>query len=321
MNKRSLITLIIFIIFLCLSLITLNLSYYIDSPGNNDKPVSVIIQRGFSVKKIGKELSKHNLVLHPKIFFIVHKLFFKSAPLQSGEYLLPAHATIKEIIKILQDGDVIVHKLTLPEGITKKEILDKIDNDPMLVGTITKDFKEGELLADTYYYTYGESKMMLLNRIYNKSQNIINELWEKRAENLPLENKEEALVLASIVEKETGISVERARIAGVFINRLRKKMKLQADPTVIYAVTKGEYTLNRAITLADLRLDSPYNTYLYEGLPPTAIASPGKQALEATLNPLLTKDLYFVANGIGGHNFSSSLEEHNHHVKNYRNVQ
>lgn len=320
MNKDRLFTLIVFIIVLGFSLVTLNLSYYIEAPANNDKPVKVIIQRGFSIKRIGKELAKYNLVIHPKIFFIVHKLFFKSAPLQSGEYLIPAHSNIKNIIEILKEGDVIIHKLTLPEGITKKEILDKINNDKMLVGKITKEFKEGELLADTYHYTYGESKMMLLNRIYKKSKEVIDELWEKRAENLPIATKEEAIVLASIIEKETSLARERPHIAGVFINRLRKKMKLQADPTVIYAITKGEYAFKRSITLADLRFNSPYNTYLYEGLPPTAIASPGKKSLEAVLNPLATKDFYFVADGSGGHNFSSSLTDHNNHVRNYRNA-
>ncbi len=321
MNNRNFLSIIIFLILLSSSLIVLNLSYYIETPSSSDSSVNIIIQRGFSVKRIGKELAKYNLVRQPKIFALVHKLFFKARPLRSGEYEIPAHASIRDIILLLQKGDVIVHKLTLQEGITKKEIFDKILSESMLVGSITKDFQEGDLLADTYYYTYGESKMMLLNRIYNKSQAIIDELWEKRAANLPFDNKKDAIILASIIEKETSMASERPRISSVFINRLRKKMRLQADPTVIYAITKGEYAFNRSITLADLKFDSPYNTYLYIGLPPTAIASPGKNAFEAALNPLATNDLYFVANGTGGHNFSSSLNDHNNHVRNYRNAQ
>ena len=221
----------------------------------------------------------------------------------------------------MHKGMVIIHKLTLPEGITNKEIVDNIRNDSALVGEITKEFKEGDLLADTYFYTYGESKMMLLNRIYHKSQAIIDELWEKRSANLPLANKNEAVVLASIIEKETNLASERKRIAGVFINRLRKNIKLQADPTVIYAVTQGQYVFNREITRADLKIDSPYNSYLYAGLPPTAIASPGISSIEAALNPLETNELYFVVNGLGGHNFSSTLAEHNNHVTNFRKGQ
>ena len=320
MNKKSIFYIILFLSLLSSSLLFLNLSYYIEAPSGKSSITNIIIQRGFSVKKIGKELKKQGLVKHPKIFFLVHRLFFKSATLQSGEYLIPANSSIRDIITIMKEGDVVVHKLTLREGITKKEILDKIIEETMLVGFITKDFEEGELLADTYYYTYGESKMMLLNRIYNKSKAIIDELWEKRDEGLPINSKKEALTLASIIEKETYIESERPRIAGVFVNRLRKNMRLQADPTVIYAITKGEYVFNRSITLADLKFDSPYNTYLYVGLTPTAIASPGKKALEAALKPLKTNELYFVANGKGGHNFSVSLGEHNNHVRNYKNA-
>ena len=320
MNKRNLSSIALFLFILGSSLLYLNLSHYINAPGHNQKPINLIIERGFSVKKIGKELMQRHLITQPKVFYLVHKIFFKAVTLQAGEYEIPAHASIRQMIKLFRDGSIIIHKLTIPEGITKQEILNKILNESMLVGEITKEFNEGELLADTYQYTYGESKMMLLNRIYNKSQVIIDELWEKRSPDLPLTNKTQALALASIVEKETGIAEERPRIAGVFTNRLRKKMKLQADPTVIYAITKGEYVFNRSITAADLKNKSPYNTYVNIGLPPTAIASPGKAALEAALNPLKTDELYFVANGQGGHNFSSSLNAHNNHVKNYRNA-
>ncbi len=221
-------------------------------------------------------------------------------------------------MEIINKGIVVIHKLTILEGVTTKEIIDKISLEKALIGGITREFKEGELLSDTYHYTYGESRIVVLERIYNRSKVVVEELWEKRALKLPLANKQEALVLASIIEKETGIASERPRIAGVFINRLRKKMKLQADPTVIYAVTKGQYTLTRALTVADLRIKSPYNTYIHKGLPPTPIASFGKSALEAALNPTSTSELYFVADGKGGHNFSTTLAKHNAHVNNYR---
>ena len=317
--KSKYIRLSLFLLLLGFGLVYLNLSYYINSTGNNAQAIRLIINRGYSVKKIGKELAKNDLIFHAKLFWLIDKLFFAKYPLQAGEYEIPARASIRDIINMMQKGDVIIHKLILPEGITVKEITDKILAESMLIGEISKEFLEGDFLANTYYYTYGETKMMLLNRIYQESQEIIDELWNKRSPNLPLVSKKDAVTLASIIEKETGIANERPRIAGVFINRLRKGMKLQADPTVIYAVTQGKYPLNRALTLSDLRIKSLYNSYLYTGLPPTAIATPGRAALEAALNPLLTNELYFVVDGKGGHNFSSNLVQHNQYVKNYRN--
>jgi len=308
----------LFVFVLTSFLAYLNLGYYVNSPGGNDQAVRIIINRGYSVKKIGKELTKNDLVIHPKLFWLIHKIFFAQTSLQAGEYEIPIHASIRDIINMMHRGEVIIHKLTLPEGITVKEIITKIQLEPMLLGEVTNEFAEGDFLANTYFYTYGETKMMLLNRMYKESQTIIDELWNKRSPNLPLSSKKDAMTLASIIEKETSIGSERARISAVFINRLRKNMKLQADPTVIYAVTRGQYVLNRSITLNDLKIKSLYNTYLYSGLPPTPIATPGKAALEAALNPLNTNELYFVVDNKGGHNFSTNLNDHNIHVQNYR---
>ena len=318
---RNILHSIVFIITLGMILLYLNLNHYVNVPSQIDKSSQVIIKRGYSAKRIGKELKQYGYIGSSKIFYLINRFLFNNKALQAGEYEIPANATIKEIIRKMQKGDVIVHKFIIPEGVTKFDILSQIKVNPMLVGEINKDFAEGDLLADTYHYTYGESKMMLLNRIYKKSQEIITELWKNRQSDLPFSTVSEALSLASIIEKETSLATERKHISGVFINRLRKKMKLQADPTVIYAVTKGEYILNRHISRADLNLDSPYNTYFYPGLPPTAIASPGSAALEAALNPMQTNDLYFVVDGKGGHNFSSSLSEHNINVNNYRKWQ
>jgi UPF0755 protein len=321
MNKRQLLSIALFLFILGSSLFYFNLSHYINIYGSNEKSANILIKKGYSAKRIGKELAQHGLIEHPKLFYLLHKLIFRAVPLQAGEYEIPAHATMRNIIDIMHKGMVIIHKFSITEGSTNKETIEKINNEPSLVGEIEQKFNEGDLLADTYYFTYGESKMTLLKRIYYKSQLNIDNAWNNRQSDLPLANKNEAVILASIIEKETGIADERARISGVFINRLRKNIKLQADPTVIYAVTQGQYTLNRSLSLADLKINSPYNSYIYPGLPPTAIASPGKASLEAALNPAKTNDLYFVANGQGGHNFSSSLAEHNQHVNNYRNNQ
>ncbi len=309
-----------FISLLFLSIIYLNLNYYINAQGSNNKPVNIIIKHGFSVKQIGKELVRHKIISSSKVFYLIHKLCFKSISLKAGEYEIPPHATLHNIFRIMNKGIVVVHKLVIPEGITHKEIMTKILNEPLLKGDITQEYSEGDFLADTYHYIYGETKMDLINRVYYKSQLVIDDLWKNRQENLPLKDKKEAVALASIIEKETGIASEKRKIAAVFINRLNKQMRLQADPTVIYAVTKGKEPFLRSISKSDLKLDSPYNTYVYNGLPPTAIASPGKDALYAALHPENTKDLYFVANGNGGHNFSANLSDHNNHVRNYRNV-
>lgn len=311
---------LLFVLIIGSSLAYLNLSHYIKAPGTNEQAVRLIIPRGYSVKEIAYELTDSNLIKYPRIFWLTHRFFFAECPLQAGEYEFPPHSSVENIINMTNEGQVIAHKFTVTEGTTTKEITDDIITETMLIGNISREFNEGDFLADTYYYTYGETKMMLLNRMYKQSQALLDELWIKRIPNLPLANKQEAVILASIIEKETGLASERRRIAGVFINRLRKNIKLQADPTVIYAITQGKYIFNRRITRSDLKIKSLYNTYLYYGLPPTAIGNPSKVAVEAVLNPLQTNELYFVATGNGGHNFSSSLTEHNDNVSKYRKI-
>jgi UPF0755 protein len=296
----------------------LNLHYYIDAPGNNSTIVDLVIHKGYSAKRIGKELVKNDIINNAKIFTIVKRLFFPEYILKAGEFEIPPNSSITEVLTIINKGVVVTHKFKITEGTTTKEILDKILENKTLIGGITKEYEDGDFIADTYYYTYGESRMTVLERIYNRSKMLLDNLWETRAPNLPYSSKEEAVILASIIEKETGIASERPRISAVFNNRLKKNMKLQADPTVIYAVTKGQYTLGRPIRKSDLRLDSPYNTYIYTGLPPTAITNAGKAAIEAALNPMHTNEIFFVADGRGGHNFSATLSKHNNYVQNYR---
>lgn len=316
MNKTLLVLVTILVI--GSSLLYINLSHYLNSPNSQDHSINVIIPKGYSVKKISKELAKKEVIKYPNLFWVMHKIFFSELSLQAGEYEILPHSSVRNILDMMHEGRVVIHKVTFPEGITVKEILDKVQSENLLFGEITKEFHEGDFLANTYHYTYGETKMMFLNRIYNDSQATIDNLWEGRDANLPLSSSREAVILASIIEKETGVANERPKIAAVFINRLRKKMRLQADPTVIYAITTGKYVFNRSITKSDLKIKSLYNTYLYSGLPPTAIASPGKEALYAALHPENTKAIYFVVDGKGGHNFSENLDQHNMHVNNYR---
>jgi UPF0755 protein len=220
---------------------------------------------------------------------------------------------------MLVSGKSVLHRITIPEGLTVRQVLDRIKQEEVLVGDINENILEGYLLPETYFFTYGDKRQMIIDRMHKNMQTTINELWEKRSDNLPFKTKEEALTLASIIEKETGIDSERKKVAAVFINRLKKGMKLQADPTTIYAVTSGKIDLNRSLSKKDLMIESPFNTYYSFGLPPHPIANPGKASIEAALNPASTKDLFFVVSIDGaGHKFSDNLTEHNNNVREYR---
>ena len=216
---------------------------------------------------------------------------------------------------------MIVRSLTIPEGKALVEIKKIVDENPYLSGEITLNLKEGEILPETYHFTRGEPRNSILEKARQAMKKELAAAFAGRDEKLPIKNEQELLTLASIVEKETGVTSERAKVASVFVNRLNLGMKLQTDPTVIYAVTNGEMNLGRPLYKKDLAYDSPYNTYVYEGLPPAPICSPGREALQAAAHPATTKYLYFVADGItGGHRFAKSLKEHNDNVIRYRRL-
>jgi UPF0755 protein len=244
----------------------------------------------------------------------------RASELKAGDYAIPAHASPVEIMNILINGKAIVYKLTLPEGYTTAMALDLIRKHPSLEGEITIAPAEGSLLPETYVFNRGMARDALIKEMQEDHTAAINQLWPTRTPNLPFTTKEEAVTLASIVEKETGIASERPRVAAVFVNRLRKGMKLQSDPTIIYGLTGG-VPLGRGIRQSELEKATPYNTYVIPGLPPTPIANPGKEALKAVLNPAPTEDLYFVADGSGGHAFASTLAEHEKNVQNWRQIE
>lgn len=244
----------------------------------------------------------------------------KTAALKAGEYAIPSGASPRQIMNILVEGKSIVYKLTLAEGLTSAMILDLVRSHPSLTGDISVSPSEGSLLPETYVFNRGMPRDDLILRMQEDHKNALNELWEKRAPNLPLASQQEAVILASIVEKETGVAEERPRVAAVFVNRLRKGMKLQSDPTIIYGLTKG-VPLGRGIRKSELEKPTPYNTYVIVGLPPTPIANPGKASLAAVLNPAPTEDLYFVADGTGGHVFAATLAEHERNVQKWREIE
>jgi UPF0755 protein len=292
---------------------------YFNSPGPLKQSTVLIFEQKESLSHFSKKLALAKVIKHDKPFKLAMQLVNVYFPLKAGEYKFNAHITPKQILHILVEGKSLVHKFRLVEGTMVKLVLDQIMEQKVLVGDIDYNVPEGYLLPDTYFFTYGDNRATLVNLMKEKMRLTLDELWESRDKTIPIKTKEEALTLASIIEKETSLASERKKVAAVYVNRLKKGMKLQADPTTIYGITHGQFQFNRQITRADLMMDSPYNTYYIKGLPPHAIAIPSRASIEAALNPANTKDIFFVANGLGGHNFSETLRQHNEYVRAYRN--
>ena len=254
-------------------------------------------------------------------YLLRNRLGHKPLELKAGDYEIKKNASMAEIMETLTQGRGVLSKLTIPEGMTSLQIVERLREEDELVGDITEIPPEGSLLPDTYRFSKGMERRELLERMQAEMQRFLAAVWERRQPSLPISTPEEAIIFASIVEKETGRADERGRVAAVFMNRLKKGMRLQSDPTVIYGIAGGQGTLGRPITRADLDQKTPHNTYQIGGLPPTPICNPGRSAIEATLNPPATTDLYFVADGTGGHTFSDTLKEHNAAVTNWRKVE
>ena len=279
----------------------------------------VWVPKGAGLNKTAQILAESGTIENALWFILFARALQLENQLKAGEYAFEGDISYAKVLDKLVKGDVIVRSLTIPEGKSLVEIKKIVQENPYLSGDITLALKEGEILPETYHFVRGEKRDAILEKARQAMKKTLTEAYNARADNLPLKSAEELLILASIVEKETGIASERAKVASVFVNRLNQGMKLQTDPTVIYAVTNGTMDLGRPIYKRDLAYDSPYNTYVYEGLPPAPICSPGKAAIEAAANPEKTVYLYFVADGVtGGHRFAKSLAEHNANVARYR---
>lgn len=283
--------------------------------------VNVVIPKGASSGLVARSLFEAGVISHPLVFRIYARVAGLDKQLKAGEYQFMPEVSIVEVLEKIANGEVYYHKVTIPEGLTSGQIMYMLSSYPELSGEISIDVKEGELLPETYSFELGASRDSILLQAKAAMKKAKEEIWQLRNENLPIKNAEEMLILASIIEKETGIAGERKLVSSVFVNRLKKGMKLQTDPTVIYSLTEGESDFGRKLSRSDLQVDSPYNTYKHYGLPPGPICNPGKEALLAAVQPENTKFLYFVANGKGGHNFATSLNEHNTNVQNYRKLQ
>lgn len=294
------------------------------APGPLPMQKTVIIDKGASVNNIADTLLKEGVIGSPLVFKIASRVISDPTKLKAGEYSFPANIPLTAVIGKLQIGDTVKHQITIPEGLTSYEVVELLKANEDLGGDIATVPAEGSLLPETYSFELGDSRQAKLDQMASNMNNRLEELWEKRQQDLPFKTKEEALTLASIVEKETGIPSERARIAGVFVNRLKAGIPLQTDPTVIYAMhqgkpdNKGLGPIGRRLLKKDLEIDSPYNTYKNIGLPPGPIANPGRDAIEATLQPEQNDYLFFVADGTGGHLFAKTLDEHNTNVENWR---
>ena len=280
----------------------------------------VLVEKGESLTQIARRLKKDDLISSVSVFKVAARLLGKATQLKAGEYRIPAYSSIKEILDILVSGQTVVRRVTIPEGKTSQQIFDILVQTNGLTGNLPVIPPNGALLPETYTFSYGMPRKIIVKRMLSGMQRTIDELWPDRDDDLPYTTKEEALVLASIIEKETSVGSERPRIAGVFINRLRKGMRLQTDPTVIYAVTDGTMELKRRLTYADLKKPHPFNTYVNKGLPPAPICNPGREAIKAALHPQKTEEIYFVADGTGGHVFSRSFDEHRRNIANWKKV-
>ncbi len=291
----------------------------INTPFTLTTPKEITLPKGSSLNQTAYILEKNSLIPNATLFVLYARLHKISASIKAGDYLFDTPLSIPEIADKLVKGDVIKRSLTIPEGKSLNEIIALINQNKYLLGDITVSVKEGDILPETYVFTSGTTKDEIIKQATLAMQKALDNAFRNLPPDSPIKTKQELLTLASIIEKETGLANERHLVASVFINRLKIGMRLQTDPTVIYAVTKGQMNLNRPIYKKDLTIDSPYNTYLYKGLPPTPICSPGINAINAVTTPAKTTYIYFVADGLtGGHRFASTLKEHNKNVSSYR---
>ena len=281
----------------------------------------VVIEREDDAGPIGDQLERAGVVESAVWFSAMTLIDGSRSLLKRGEYAFKAGVSLRQVESELIAHKVVQHKLTIPEGLTSDQVVERLRDDDVLIGEIKEPPREGSLLPDTYLFERGDTRQAELTRMAKAQGKLVDEIWAKRAPDLPIKSPGELVTLASIVEKETGKADERPRVAGVFVNRLQKHMKLQSDPTIVYGLVLGKGTLGHPITKAELDQATPYNTYNIDGLPPGPICNPGRAALEAAANPLRTKELYFVADGTGGHVFAETLDQHLKNVAHWREIE
>ncbi|MEP3265437.1 MAG: endolytic transglycosylase MltG [Hyphomicrobiales bacterium] len=290
--------------------------------GPLEKTVKVLVPRGASTRDIGDALARSKVIKSPLIFWATVRLQKKQGELKAGEYIFEKGATMRDVLAKLVKGKAVIYKVTVPEGLTSLQIVEILRADKILTGDINEIPEEGSLLPNTYTFGRGTSRMQIIRLMQQEQIKSLKRIWANRVDGLPVKTPEELVILASIVEKETAKSDERPRVAAVFINRLRQGIKLQSDPTIIYGLFGGGgKPKDRPIYKSDIEKPTDYNTYTIPALPPGPISNPGIAAMEAVANPSLTDELYFVADGTGGHAFAKTLKEHNNNVRNWRRIE
>jgi len=298
----------------------------VDAPGPLEKGKTVVIPKGEGTHEIASRLEREGIIGDRRLFiagYLWSKLAAtmeggKPVQLKAGDYAVKQNASIRQVIDLLSEGKTMSYRVTVPEGLTSHQIIERLKADANLSGELETVPPEGSLLPETFIVERGAPRQAVVDRMQQEARKVLEKAWAQRKKDLPLKSLEEALVLASIVEKETGRSDERDRVAAVFVNRLKLNMRLQSDPTILYGLSGGKSAWSRPIQKNEITQKTSHNTYQIDGLPPTPICNPGRAAIEASLNPRDTKDLYFVADGSGGHVFAETLKEHNANVQKWR---
>jgi UPF0755 protein len=286
-------------------------------PLTEDKIVNIPPRAGMT--DIGDILQRAGVIDTDRWTFIGAVLGMNAREkLKSGEYLFQKQVSLGDAINTIVEGKVVQHAITIPEGLTSEQIVARLQDNDIFSGTLKEQPREGTLLPDTYKFPRGTTRDQVIQRMQQAQRRVLAEIWDRRNPDIPIKTPEQLVTLASIVEKETGRADERSRVASVFTNRLRQRIKLQSDPTIIYGLVGGKGTLGRPIKRSEIQAPSPYNTYVIEGLPPGPIANPGRASLEATANPARTRDLFFVADGTGGHSFAETYDQHQKSVAKLR---
>lgn len=293
-----------------------------EEPGPLTDTKTVTISRGLGIKDISDLLAREGVIDQPAVFVGGAMLLkLRGEGLKFGEYEFQKQASLGDVLDTISEGKIVQHTFSVPEGLTSEQIVARLLESDLLTGNIKEIPREGTLLPETYKINRGTPRDQIIQRMQQAHRRVLQEVWERRSPDLPVKTPEQLVVLASIIEKETGRADERSRVASVFVNRLKNRMRLQSDPTIIYGLSGGKGTLGRPILRSEIDQPTPYNTYVIEGLPPGPIANPGRASIEAAANPARTRELYFVADGTGGHTFSESYEQHQRAVGRLRQIE
>src|SRR5712671_1974610 len=294
----------------------------LESPGPLVEDKTVNIPPRSKTREIAETLQREGVIdINPWLFMGAALALKASSELKPGEYAFQKSASLRDVIGIIVEGKVVQHAVTIPEGLTSEQIVARLTDNDIFAGGVREMPREGTLLPETYKFPRGTTRDQVIQRMQQTQKRVLAEIWERRNPDVPIKSPEALVTLASIVEKETGKADERSRVAAVFVNRLRQKMKLQSDPTIIYGLVGGKGTLGRPIKRSEIQQPSPYNTYVVDGLPPGPIANPGRASLEAAANPARTRDLFFVADGTGGHAFTETYDQHQKNVAKLRTME